>query len=412
MAVEIMAPVGSFEALHAAIKAGADSVYFGVGKLNMRARSASFSYDDLEEVAKICRRNNVKAYLALNTLMYDQDIGLMKELCDRAKKAKVDALIVFDIAAMVYARSIGMEVHTSTQLNISNIEAVKFFSKYADAVVLARELNLKQIENICRKIKEEKIKGPGGKLVKVELFCHGALCVAISGTCYMSLAAYNAPANRGMCMQVCRRAYRVTDADTGNELVIDNRYVMSPSDLCTIGFLDKIINAGVSILKIEGRGRAPEYAYHTAKVYKEAAKSVASGKYTKEKVKEWTKELESAYNRGFWQGGYYLGKKLGQWCNSHGSKATMQKCYVGKVINYFSKAKVAEILLEAGSLKKNEKIAITGPTTGLIEAKAEKIVKDGKEALIAEKKSRVTVKVPEKARKNDKVYAVRRTAKD
>ncbi len=403
-----MSPAGSFESLNAAIKAGADSVYFGVGKLNMRARSANFKYGDLGKAAKICKKNNVKSYLALNTIMYDEDIGMMKKICGKAKKSGIDAAIVSDIAAMSYARSIGLEVHTSTQLNISNIDAVRFFSKYADVIVLARELNLRQIRNICRQIKKEKIKGPSGRILKIELFCHGALCVAIAGRCHMSLATYNAPANRGACIQNCRRAYKAVDEETGKELVIDNKYVMSPSDLCTIGFLDRIISAGASVLKIEGRGRAPEYAYHVTKAYKEAVKSIENNNYTKDKIGKWVKDLERVYNRGFWHGGYYLGKQLGQWSGAFGSKATTKKVYIGKVLNYFNKANVAEIIIESGILNKGDEIIITGPTTGIVELKAETIIKDGKNLETAKKKDNITIKIAEKARKNDKVYAVRK----
>ena len=405
---EIMSPAGSFESLNAAIKAGADSVYFGVGKLNMRARSANFEYKDLGKIAKICKKNNVKSYLALNTIMYDEDIKLMKRICGKAKKSGIDAVIVSDIAAMAYARSIGLEVHMSTQLNISNIEAVRFFSKYADVIVLARELNLRQIANISKQIKKEKIKGPGGRILKIELFCHGALCVAIAGRCHMSLATYNAPANRGACIQNCRRAYKVVDEETGKELVIDNKYVMSPGDLCTISFLDRIISAGASILKIEGRGRAPEYAYHVTKVHKDAVKSIENKSYTKDKIEKWIKDLERVYNRGFWQGGYYLGKQLGQWSGAFGSKATTKKEYIGKVLNYFNKANVAEIIIESGTLNRGEDIIITGPTTGIVEARAEAMLNGDKNLESAKKNDRITVKIAERARKNDKVYVVRK----
>ena len=408
--VEIMAPAGSFEALQAATKAGADSVYFGVGKLNMRARSANFKFKDLEKVAAICKKNNVKSYLALNTILYDPDIGIMKRVCNRAKKAGVNAVIVSDIAAMMYAKYIGLEVHSSTQLNISNIEAVKFFSEFTDVIIPARELTLKQIESIVKQIKKEKIKGPSGKPVKIELFCHGALCVSIAGKCYMSLATYNASANRGACLQNCRRSYKVIEEGTGNELVIDNKYVMSPKDLCTIGFLDKIVKAGVSVLKIEGRARSPEYVYEVTKAYKEAIESINRNNYTKDKIKGWTKKLKGVYNRGFWDNGYYLGKKLGQWSGTSGSKATTKKRYIGKVFNYFNKPQVAEIILEAGKLKQSDSLLITGPTTGVVQTKAETILKDDKKVREAKKKDHVTVKVPEKARKNDKVYVIKPVA--
>tara|TARA_Y100000310_G_scaffold111103_2_gene109508 strand:+ start:3762 stop:5012 length:1251 start_codon:yes stop_codon:yes gene_type:complete len=405
--VEIMAPAGSFESLQAAIKAGADSVYFGLEQLNMRARSANFKFNDLKKIVETCKKKNVRSYLALNTILYDHDMSIMKKVCDKAKKAGVNAVIVSDIAAMMYAKSIGLEVHSSTQLNISNIEAIKFFSEFTDVVVLARELTLKQIGDIVKQIKKDKIKGPNGKLVKIEIFCHGALCVAVAGKCYMSIATYNAPANRGACLQNCRRSYKVIDEETGDELVLDNKYVMSPKDLCTIGFLDKIIDAGISVLKIEGRARSPEYVYEVTKAYKEAVESVDSGTYTKKKINEWTKNLRSVYNRGFWDGGYYLGKKLGQWSGAYGSKATTEKHYVGRVINYFGKHQVAEIILEAGVLKQSDKVLITGPTTGVVQTKAEKILKDDKEVVKGQKKDDVTIKVPEKVRENDKVYVIK-----
>ncbi|HJO01502.1 MAG: peptidase U32 family protein [Candidatus Woesearchaeota archaeon] len=408
--VEIMAPAGSFEALQAATKAGADSVYFGVGKLNMRARSANFKFKDLEKVAAICKKNNVKSYLALNTILYDSDMSIMKRVCNRAKKSGVNAVIVSDIAAMMYAKYIGLEAHSSTQLNISNIEAVKFFSEFTDVIIPARELTLKQIESIVKQIKKEKIKGPSGKPVKIELFCHGALCVSIAGKCYMSLATYNASANRGACLQNCRRSYKVIEEGTGNELVIDNKYVMSPKDLCTIGFLDKIVKAGVSVLKIEGRARSPEYVYEVTKAYKEAIESINRNNYTKDKIKGWTKKLKGVYNRGFWDNGYYLGKKLGQWSGTSGSKATTKKQYIGKVFNYFNKPQVAEIILEAGKLKQSDSLLITGPTTGVVQTKAETILKDDKKVREAKKKDHVTVKVSEKARKNDKVYVIKPVA--
>jgi putative protease len=404
--VEIMSPAGSFEALRAAIKAKADSVYFGVGKLNMRAKSANFRLSDLEKVSAICKKNKVKTYLALNTLMYDKDIALMKKICDKAKKANITAVIVSDISAMIYASSIGVEVHTSVQMNVSNMEAVKFFSKYSDVIVLARELNLRQIDDIIKRIKKESVKGPSGKLVKIELFCHGALCVAISGKCHMSLATHNSPANRGTCLQNCRRAYRVIDEDTGKELVIDNKYVMSPKDMCTIGFLDKIIRAGVSILKIEGRARSAEYVYEVTRAYKEAVESINARSYTKKKIDVWTKNLEGVYNRGFWHGGYYLGNKLEEWSGAYGSKATTEKKYIGRILNYFSKVKVAEIILEAGKLKQSDNVLITGPTTGVVQMQVGEILKDDKKVTMCKKKDDITFKVPEKVRKNDKVYMV------
>lgn len=402
--MEIMSPAGSFESLMAAIKAGANSIYFGVEQLNMRSRSANFKLKDLKEIVKRCKKNNVKTYLALNTIIYDNDIKQMQKICQEAKKQKITAIIATDIATMEFARSINLEVHASTQLNISNLEAVKFFSKYCDVIVLARELTLNQIKHITKEIKKQKIKGPNKKLLKIEIFCHGALCVSISGKCYMSLAKYNFSANRGACLQPCRREYKVTDEETGEELKIDNKFIMSPKDLCTIEFLDKIINSGIDILKIEGRARSPEYVYTVTKVYKEAITSIKNKTYTKEKIKKWNKELKEVYNRGFWQGGYYLGKKLGEWSGLYGSKATKTKTYIGKITNYFVKPSIAEIKIEAGTLNKNNEILITGNTTGILKLKAKKIIKDEKEIKKAKKKDIITIKVPERVRKNDKVY--------
>lgn len=402
--IEIMSPAGSFESLQSAIKAGANSIYFGVEQLNMRARSANFKLKDLKKIVKICKKNNIKTYLTLNTIIYDNDINLMKKICNIAKKSNVTAIIASDLAVMQYAKSINLEVHLSTQVNVSNIEAVKFFSKFADVIVLARELNLSQIKNICNEIRKQKIKGPNKKLIQIEIFCHGALCVSISGKCYMSLAQYNSSANRGACLQSCRRAYKVTDEETGDELVIDNKYVMSPKDICTISFLDKIIDSGVSILKIEGRARPPEYVYTVTKVYKTAVESVLNKTYSKEKIDSWTKELETVYNRGFWQGGYYLGKKLGEWSGVYGSKSSKEKQWIGKVKNYFSKSQVAEIILESGDLSNSQDLLIIGPTTGIVKFKAEKILLDNNEVDFAKRKSDITIKVPEKVRRNDKVY--------
>lgn len=402
--MELMSPAGSYESLAAAIKAGANSVYFGVDKLNMRARSANFQLKDLTKVAKICKPNKVKSYLTLNTVMYDEDLKLVQKICDKAKKAGVSAIIAADVAVMQYARSIGMEVHLSTQANVSNIEAVRFFSKFADVIVLARELKLEQIQKIVDKIKKEKICGPSGKLLRVELFIHGALCVSIAGKCYMSLASHNFSANRGACMQTCRRTYRVIDEENGKELVIDNKYVMSPQDLCTIRILPQILDAGVEILKIEGRGRSPEYVFTVTKVYREAMESYVRGDYTAKKVSKWEKELETVFNRGFWQGGYYLGQKMGEWSGTFGSKATLEKKYLGKVLNYFQKSKVMELLLENDSLKVGDKVLVIGSTTGVVEVKVEIIWFEDKKGMLAKKGSTVTLSVPEKVRKNDKAY--------
>ena len=403
--IEIMSPVGSYEALIAAIKAGADSVYFGVDRLNMRSRAANnFTLKDMKKITAICRKNKVKSYLTLNTILYDFDLELMKKLCREAKKTKITAIIANDISAIQYANSIGLNVHISTQSNVSNIEAVKFYSKYSDVIVLARELTLKQVEKIVNEIKKQKIKGPSGELVKIELFIHGALCVSIAGKCYMSLAQYGASANRGLCLQPCRRSYKVIDEETGDELKIENKYVMSPKDLCTIGFLDKLINAGTSVLKIEGRGKGPEYVYTTTKTYKEAVQSVLNGTYTKERIEEWNKELESVYNRGFWQGGYYLGKKLGEWSGAYGSKATKEKVFLGQISNYYSKNNVVSFVLESGKIKTDDVVLITGPTTGIIQFKVKSIHVNNKSVDFAKKGDEASVPVPSKVRKNDKLY--------
>ena len=406
MAVEIMAPAGSYESLIAAIKAGAGSVYFGVGKLNMRSKSSNFEFDDLKKVAKICKEHNVKSYLALNTVMYDEDIDSIKKICNTAKEAGITAIIASDVSVIKYCNKIRMEVHISTQLNVSNIEAVKFYSQFADVIVLARELTLKKIKHIAKEIKKQKIKGPSGNLLKIELFVHGALCVSIAGKCYMSLALHNKSANKGECLQVCRGSYKVTDQETGNELVVDNNYVMSPKDLCTITVLDKILDSGASILKIEGRGRSPDYVYKTTKAYKEAVDACLKGKYTKEKIELWLNELQLVYNRGFWHGGYYLGNKLGEWCNCYGSKAPTEKVFIGVGRNYYQKNKVAEFLIQSQGLKEGDTILITGPTTGVIEAKADSLHKDGKPSKNAVKGDRITFKLNERIRKNDKLFVI------
>ena len=406
--VEITSPAGSFESLNASIKAGADSVYFGIEQLNMRARSINnFTIKDLTKIVKLCKENNVKTFLALNTIMYDHDMILMKKICDEAKKQGIDAVIASDMSAIIYARSIGLNVHCSTQMNISNIETVKFYAQYADVIVLARELTLGQIKKICDEIKKQDIRSPNKELIKIEIFAHGALCVAISGKCYMSLAVYNASANRGSCLQNCRRSYKVIDEETGDELVIDNKYIMSPKDLCTITFLDKIINSGISILKIEGRGKPADYVYTTTKAYKEGVESVKNNTYTKEKIDTWIKELEKVYNRGFWHGGYYLGKKLGEWSGTYGSKATREKIYIGDAINYYNKNFVGEFRIKSGILNKGDEIIITGPTTGIVHAKAEKIIKNNEHLEHAKKDDIITIQIKEKIRKNDKLYIIK-----
>jgi len=403
--IEIMAPVGSYEALAAAIKAGADSVYFGAGILNMRARSSvNFSLDDITGIAEKCKKNNVKSYLVLNTLVYDNELDEIKKICNAAKSANVSAVIASDISVIQYASSIKLPVHISVQANVSNIEAVKFFSKFAEVIVLARELTLQQIKNIIDIIKNENITAPDGRLVKIELFAHGALCVAISGKCYMSLALYNKSANRGACYQTCRRSYDVKDDQTGDELRIENKFIMSPKDLCTITFLDSILDAGVSILKIEGRGRAADYVFTTVKAYKEAVKLWEEENFTIDLAQKLVDELEKVFNRGFWHGGYYLGEPLGEWCGISGSKAKFEKKYIGYVTNYFVKIGIAEITMIADELKINDKIVFIGPTTGALEVDIKELRVDYKNVVKAGKGDVVSVKVPERVRRQDKVY--------
>jgi len=402
--IEIMAPAGSYESLNAAINAGADSVYFGVEQLNMRSRSANFTFSDLSKIVKICNDNKVKSYLTVNTIVYDHDLTMIRKICEEAKKAGITALICMDIATIQIARELGLEVHISTQINISNIEAVKFYAQYADVVVLARELTLKQIKTICSEIKKQDIRGPKGELIEVEIFVHGALCVAVSGKCYMSLATFNASANRGACLQNCRRAYIVKDEETGEELKIDNKFVMSPSDLCTLPFLDRILGSGISVLKIEGRGRSPDYADETVRCYKEAVEAIEDGSFTKEKVKAWMKRLKSVYNRGFWEGGYYLGKKINEWAGVEGSKTTVEKKFIGRITNYYEKLGVAVVKIETGTIKNSDKVLITGPTTGVIKLDIGELHTDDGKVQEVKKRIEVSFKVPDKVRKGDKVY--------
>ncbi|MBI4154838.1 U32 family peptidase [Candidatus Woesearchaeota archaeon] len=410
--IELMAPAGSFESLISAIKAGADSVYFGVSNLNMRASGANnFTLNDIKKVVNICKKNNIKCYLTLNTIIYDNDFKLMKKICDSAKRTGVDAIIANDSSVLQYARSIGLNLHISTQANISNIEAVKFYSKYADVIVLARELTLDQIRKICFEIKNQKIKGPSGSIVKIEIFAHGALCVSIAGKCYMSLATFNASANRGVCVQNCRRAYRLIDDETGDELKVENKYIMSPKDLCTIRFLDKILNSGISVLKIEGRARKEDYVYTVVKVYREAIDSYFNNSYTLNRIKKWEQELSKVYNRGFWHGGYYLGKKLGEWAGSFGSQAVNERFFIGNVTNYFSKKKIGLFFITANFLKIGDKIQITGPTTGIVEAKVDNMFVNDKPATIANKGDMITIPIQEKIRKKDKLYLIRERVK-
>lgn len=404
--VEIMSPVGSFESLMAAIQAGAGSVYFGLEKMNMRARSSvNFTDEDLERIVAVCNEHNVKTYLTVNIVLYNEELERMHKLIDLAKEKKVTAIIASDHAAIMYANSIGVEVHISTQTNVSNIESLKFYSKFADVIVLARELNLEQVKVIADSIEEENICGPSGKKVRIEMFVHGALCMSISGKCYLSLHEQNHSANRGDCLQTCRKGYSVKEKESGMELDIENEYIMSPKDLCTIHFLNKILDSGVTVLKIEGRARPPEYVFKTTKCYKEAVECYFEGTYTKDRIDEWTEQLKTVFNRGFWDG-YYLGQKLGEWSHVYGSKATKRKVYVGKGMNYFSKLGVAEFLCEAAELNVGDEILITGPSTGVIESKLSEIRVDLKSVQTTHKGERFSIPVDSMIRRSDKLYKI------
>lgn len=406
---EIMAPVGSRESLVAAIQAGADSVYFGIGQLNMRSHSANhFDIDDLRDIAATCNAHGIKTYLTVNTVIYDADLPAMRTIIDAAKQAGISAVIASDVAVMAYCNEVGEEVHLSTQLNISNVEALKFYSRFADVSVLARELNMEQVKEIYQQIQSQHICGPQGKPVRIEMFCHGALCMAISGKCYMSLANANRSANRGECVQICRRSYTVTDNETGNQLEIDNKYIMSPKDLKTVRFIDRMMEAGVRVFKIEGRARGPEYVYTVVKCYKEAVASVLNGSFTEEKKDEWDRQLATVFNRGFWDG-YYQGQTLGEWNRHYGSMATEKKVLVGKVIKYFSKLGVAEVAIEAAEISRGEQLLITGVTTGVMKFKAEEIRYELQPTETAQKGWRVSIPVPGKVRPNDKLYKLVKT---
>ena len=401
---EVMAPVGSRESLVAALKAGADSIYFGIEALNMRAHSANrFSISDLREMAATCAEQGVKTYLTVNTIIYGEDIALMHTICDAAKEANISAVIAADVAVLSYCKKIGQEVHLSTQLNISNVEALKFYAGYADVAVLARELNLEQVKEITDAIDRENICGPSGEKIRIEMFCHGALCMAVSGKCYLSLNNLGRSANRGQCMQICRRAYTVTDRETGLELDVDNKYIMSPKDLKTIGFIDKMMKAGVSVFKIEGRARSAEYVYTVVKCYKEAIQSVLDGTFSEEKVKEWDERLATVFNRGFWDG-YYLGRTLGEWSDRYGSSATEKKVYVGKGQKYFSKLGVAEFYIEACEIEEGDRLIIIGPTTGALYVEATSIHGNKGPVKVGKKGMCVAIPVPEKVRPSDKLY--------
>ena len=404
--IEIMAPVGSYEALSAAIQAGAGSVYFGIGRLNMRSKSAkNFTLDDLNKIATICNENNVKSYVTINTVVFDEELDDMRQLVDAVKANGISAIIASDQSVIQYARQIGVEVHMSTQCNITNIEAIRYYSQFADVMVTAREVSVDQVKAITRKIEEQNIRGPKGELIRIEVFCHGALCMAVSGKCYLSLDNFNTSANRGACVQPCRRGYTVQDRDQEITLAIDNEYIMSPKDLCTLPFLDRVLDAGVKILKIEGRGRSPEYTKVTVGVYSEAVKAIQNGEFTEEKVAAWTERLRSVYNRDFWDG-YYLGRKTGEWTKRYGSQATKTKIFVGTVTNFFGKINVAEIRMETQDLKVGDDIMIIGPTTGVYEDKISEIRVDLKPVESTEKGELCSIPVKDMIRRGDKVYKV------
>ncbi|WP_372793529.1 peptidase U32 family protein [Lutibacter sp.] len=404
--MELMAPAGNFESMQAALDNGADSIYFGVEQLNMRARaSINFTLDDLQEISDRCKAKNVRTYLTLNTIIYDHDLSIVKTLIQKAKDADITAVIAMDQAVIATARAIGMEIHISTQINITNIETVKFYAMFADTMVLSRELSLRQVKKITEQIVKENVCGPSGNLVEIEIFGHGALCMAVSGKCYMSLHSANSSANRGACKQNCRKKYTVIDQETGFEMELDNEYIMSPKDLCTIDFLDQIEEAGVKVLKIEGRGRAPEYVANVIKCYRDAIDSIEAGTYDKEKVISWMLELEKVYNRGFWSG-YYLGQKLGEWSNGSGSHATQKKVYIGKGMHYFPKSNIGEFKIEAYDITVGDTILITGPTTGAKEMEVKEMFVNDVNAQKGQKGDSVTIKLEFRIRPSDKLYKI------
>jgi putative protease len=404
--VEILAPVGSYESLTAALKAGCNAVYFGIEQLNMRARSSiNFTLEDLSNISSTCIEKGVKTYLTINTVLYDHDIRLMKTIVDAAKENGITAIIAADHAVMSYCKSINMPLHISTQANVTNIETVEFYAMFADVMVLSRELSLRQVSDIARSIEKRQIKGPSGKLVRLEIFAHGALCMAVSGKCYLSLHSHNASANRGACIQNCRKEYIVTSKEDGIELAIDNEYIMSAKDLCTIGFLDKILDAGVSILKIEGRGRSADYVDTVVRCYKQAVEVIEEGTYSRDKVDAWTEELSKVYNRGFWDG-YYLGRKMGEWNDSYGSKATEKKIFLGRGVKYFGKINVGEFRMESHTLKVGDKILITGPNIGVIKTDVNEIRVDDVSVNSVEKGNTFSMKVDEPIRSSSKLYKI------
>ncbi len=408
---EIMAPVGSYESLHAAIEAGADAIYFGVEGLNMRSRSSvNFTLDDLRNIASICDAAGVKTYLTVNTIIYDNELDKMRAVIDAVRESGISAIIASDIAAITYARSVGVEVHISTQLNVTNIEAVRFFSQFADVVVLARELNLDQVKAIADAIERENIRGPRGELIRIEMFCHGALCMAVSGKCYLSLHEMNSSANRGACTQICRRGYTVTDRETGDQLDIENKYIMSPKDLKTIHFLNKMIDAGVRVFKIEGRARGPEYVKIAVRAYSEAIDAICRGEFTEERIARWDEELGKIFNRGFWNG-YYLGQRLGEWSAKYGSSATKVKKYVAKGVRYFPKLGVGEFVMEAGELHPGDEVVITGTDTGAIIMTIEELRLEYDPVSVVKKGDSFSIKVPRKIRPSDRLYLWEDTGK-
>ena len=407
--IELMAPAGNFESLQAALDNGANSLYFGVEQLNMRARaSINFTLDDLDEISKRCKEKNVRTYLTLNTIIYDHDLSIVKTLVKKAKKADITAVIAMDQAVIALARQVGLEVHISTQINITNIETVKFYAMFADTMVLSRELSLRQVKKITEQIEKEQIKGPSGNLVEIEIFGHGALCMAVSGKCYMSLHSHNSSANRGACKQNCRKKYTVIDQETGFEMELDNEYIMSPKDLCTIDFLDQVADAGIKVLKIEGRGRAPEYVAKVIKCYREAIDGLANGSYNKDQVVSWMLELEKVYNRGFWNG-YYLGQKLGEWSKGSGSHATQKKVYIGKGVHFFPKAQIGEFKIEAYDVSIGDTILITGPTTGVKELIVNEMLVNDKKQDTGLKGDSVTLPLEFRIRPSDKMYKIVKT---
>lgn len=404
--IELMAPAGDFDSLQAALDNGADSVYFGVEQLNMRARATvNFVLDDLPEIARRCNAKNIRTYLTLNTIVYDHDLSIVKTLLQQAKEAGITAVIASDQAVIASARAIGLEVHISTQLNVTNIETVKFYSLFADTIVLSRELSLRQVKKITEAIEKEHVKGPSGNLVEIEIFGHGALCMAVSGKCYLSLHSHNSSANRGACKQNCRKKYTVIDQESGFEIELDNEYMMSPKDLCTLDFLDQVIDSGIKVLKIEGRGRAPEYVATVIRTYRAAIDAHYEGTFDKEKVTQWMEDLNTVYNRGFWSG-YYLGQKLGEWSDSPGSQASQKKVYVGKAMHYFQKANIGEFKIEAYDIKKGDKILITGPSTGAQEMIIEELFANGAATEKATKGDDATFKLPFRIRLSDKLYKI------